>query len=222
MGAPDSLVRHRTGTVPYPVRRHATQPLGFGAGWPLEALSSCGIVGAKAKTLPFAWSLLRVATSTNAWRLARLPFVLSIARRRPDPDEVRWSRVPHLAWRPTWNSAHCNGPRVDRQVTSLICNSFSVMTVCNPPLWEYSRDNSGTRGHNRPCLGTFDTRVPINTPVPCPWEARLIELLPFIIELCVHSHHSPVGSTCPREQVSTFGAHRSCYEQTTRDGTQES
>jgi hypothetical protein len=95
-------------------------------------------VGAKVKRLPFARSLRRVATSTNAGRLARSPFVLSIARRRPDPDEVRRSRVPHLAWRPTWNSAHFNRPRVDRQVTGLICNSFSVMTVCNPPLWEYS------------------------------------------------------------------------------------
>jgi hypothetical protein len=42
MGAPDSPVRHRTGTIPCPVRRHVTQPLGFGAGRPLEALSSCG------------------------------------------------------------------------------------------------------------------------------------------------------------------------------------
>jgi hypothetical protein len=31
MGAPDSPVRHRTGTIPCPVRRHVTQPLGFGA-----------------------------------------------------------------------------------------------------------------------------------------------------------------------------------------------
>jgi hypothetical protein len=29
MGAPDSPVRHRTGTVGYPVRRQVTQPLGF-------------------------------------------------------------------------------------------------------------------------------------------------------------------------------------------------
>jgi hypothetical protein len=42
MGAPDSPVCHRTGTVPCPVRRHITQPLGFGAGRPLEALSSYG------------------------------------------------------------------------------------------------------------------------------------------------------------------------------------
>jgi hypothetical protein len=43
MGAMDSLVRHRTCIVPCPVRCHVTQLLGFGAGRPLEALSSCGI-----------------------------------------------------------------------------------------------------------------------------------------------------------------------------------
>ena len=42
MGAPDNPVCHRTGTVRCPVRRHVTQLLGFGAGRPLEALSSCG------------------------------------------------------------------------------------------------------------------------------------------------------------------------------------
>jgi hypothetical protein len=42
MGAPDSPVHHRTGPVDCPVRRHVTQPLGFGSSWPLEALSSCG------------------------------------------------------------------------------------------------------------------------------------------------------------------------------------
>jgi hypothetical protein len=42
MGAPDSLVRHRTGTVRCPVRRHVTQPLGFGAKSTVGALSSCG------------------------------------------------------------------------------------------------------------------------------------------------------------------------------------
>jgi hypothetical protein len=45
---------------------------------------------------------------------------------------------PHSAWRPTWDSAHCNGPRSDKCVTGLICNSFSVMIVYNPPLQEYS------------------------------------------------------------------------------------
>jgi hypothetical protein len=42
MGAPDSPVRHRTGTVRCPVLCHVSQTLGFGAGRPLEALSSCG------------------------------------------------------------------------------------------------------------------------------------------------------------------------------------
>jgi hypothetical protein len=42
MGAPDCPVRHRTGIVPCPVRRHVTQPLGFGAGLTVGALSSCG------------------------------------------------------------------------------------------------------------------------------------------------------------------------------------
>jgi hypothetical protein len=42
MGAPNSLVRHRTGLVDCPVRRHVTQPLGFGSSRPLEALSSYG------------------------------------------------------------------------------------------------------------------------------------------------------------------------------------
>jgi hypothetical protein len=42
MGAPDSLVRHRTDTIGCPVRRHVTQLLGFGSSRSLEALSSCG------------------------------------------------------------------------------------------------------------------------------------------------------------------------------------
>jgi hypothetical protein len=42
MGAPDSPLRHRTCTVPCPVCRHITQPLGFGAGSTVAALSSCG------------------------------------------------------------------------------------------------------------------------------------------------------------------------------------
>jgi hypothetical protein len=41
MGAPDSPVRHRIGIVPCPVRHHVTQPLGFGAGSTVGALSSC-------------------------------------------------------------------------------------------------------------------------------------------------------------------------------------
>jgi hypothetical protein len=35
-------VRHRTLTIPCPVRRHVTQLLGFGAKSTVGALSSCG------------------------------------------------------------------------------------------------------------------------------------------------------------------------------------
>jgi hypothetical protein len=42
MGAPDSPVRHQTGTIPCPVRCHITQSLGFGAESTVGALSSCG------------------------------------------------------------------------------------------------------------------------------------------------------------------------------------
>jgi hypothetical protein len=50
---------------------------------------------------------------------------------------------PHPTWRPTWDSAHCNRPRTEKCVTCPICNGFFVMIVCNPPLWEYSRDSPG-------------------------------------------------------------------------------
>jgi hypothetical protein len=42
MGAPDSPVRHQTGPVHCPVRRHVTQPLGFGAKSTVGPLSPCG------------------------------------------------------------------------------------------------------------------------------------------------------------------------------------
>jgi hypothetical protein len=42
MGAPDSPVRQRTCTVRCPLRRHVTQPLGFGAKSTIGALSCCG------------------------------------------------------------------------------------------------------------------------------------------------------------------------------------
>jgi hypothetical protein len=42
MSALDSPLRHRTGTVGCPVRRHVMQPLGFGARAIVGALSSCG------------------------------------------------------------------------------------------------------------------------------------------------------------------------------------
>jgi hypothetical protein len=129
------------------------------------------------------------------------PFVLLIARRRPT-TKLSIPR-PHPTWRPTRDSAHCNRPCMERRVMGLICNSFSVMTVCNPPLWEYSGDSLSARGHKRPYNGTLDSRAPINTPVQCPWETRLTEQLSSRVKPCLHSFHSPVGSTYPGEQVLT-------------------
>jgi hypothetical protein len=42
MGAPDSPVRHRTGTMHCSVPRHVTQSLGFRVKSIVGALSSCG------------------------------------------------------------------------------------------------------------------------------------------------------------------------------------
>jgi hypothetical protein len=50
---------------------------------------------------------------------------------------------PHPTRRPKWDSAHCNRPRIEKCVMGSICNGFSVMIVCNPPLWEYFGDSSG-------------------------------------------------------------------------------
>jgi hypothetical protein len=35
------------------------------------------------------------------------------------------------------------GPAWPLRVTGLICKGVPVITVCNPALWEYSRDNLG-------------------------------------------------------------------------------
>jgi hypothetical protein len=94
-----------------------------------------------------------------------------LRRSRPFPR-------PHPTWRPTWDSAHCNRPRTEKCVTGTICNGFSVMIVCNPPLWEYSGDSPGAWGHMRPYIKTLGAQPPINTLVQCPWEAGLTEQSP--------------------------------------------
>jgi hypothetical protein len=99
-------------------------------------------VGAKAKTLPFAPSL-RQPRCTNG---SKTTGEVHPSSSTLQDEGLRWSRPfprPHPTWRPTWDSAHFNRPRTERCVTGPICNGFSVMTVCNPPLWEYSRDSSG-------------------------------------------------------------------------------
>jgi hypothetical protein len=49
---------------------------------------------------------------------------------------------------PTWRSV----------LQAYFVISFSVITVCNPPLWEYSGDNPGARGHKRPYIEAIGNR----------------------------------------------------------------
>jgi hypothetical protein len=103
------------------------------------------IVGVKAKTLPFARSLSspRYTNECETIGAAALRPLHCKAKAR-----LRRSLLvlhPHLARRPTWNSTQCNRPRVDKHITGLICNNFSVMTVCNLPLWEYSGNSCHTQ-----------------------------------------------------------------------------
>ena len=94
------------------------------------------------------------------------PFTLFTARQRPTTKSLHPTSSPdleaHVGFGPLYK------PRTEKRVTGPICNSFSVVTVCNPPLWEYSGDSPGARGHKRSYIGTLDTRAPINTPVQCP------------------------------------------------------
>jgi hypothetical protein len=69
MGTPDSPVRHRTGTVGCPVRRHVTQPLGFRAKSTVRALSSCG-TGQSGATPDISCSLSDVPLTLRLWLCA--------------------------------------------------------------------------------------------------------------------------------------------------------
>jgi hypothetical protein len=86
-------------------------------------------VGVKAKTLPIR----------GPARLTLRP----LHYKTKAYDEVSPSHVPTRLGGPRGIRPIVTGPARLRRVTGLICNSFSVMTVCNPPLWEYSRDNQG-------------------------------------------------------------------------------
>jgi hypothetical protein len=99
-------------------------------------------VGAKAKTLPFARGL-RQSRCTNGGKTETVSTLRPLHCKTKAYDEVAHVPRPRKARRPTWNSAHCNRPRMAKCITGPICNSFSVMTVCNPLLQEYSGDSLG-------------------------------------------------------------------------------
>jgi hypothetical protein len=99
-------------------------------------------VGAKAKTLPFA-RCLRRSHRTNGGKATGSFHPSSNMLQDEGLRRGRFVSHPRPTRRPTWNSAHCNRPRADERITGPICKGFSVMTVCNPALWEYFRDDLG-------------------------------------------------------------------------------
>jgi hypothetical protein len=100
------------------------------------------LVGAKAKTPPFARCLRRNRWTNGDKTTGRLT-LRPIRHRTKTCDEVV----------PSCDLIQYGGPRVIRpivtgptwplRITGLICKGISVITVCNPALWEYFGDNLG-------------------------------------------------------------------------------
>jgi hypothetical protein len=67
-GAPDSLMRHRTGPVHCLVRCHVTQLLGFGAKSTVGALSSCGTEQSGAPLTLLLWLLCDTVAHCNSYQ----------------------------------------------------------------------------------------------------------------------------------------------------------
>jgi hypothetical protein len=99
-------------------------------------------VRAKAKTLPFA-RCLRQSRRTKGGKATDSFHPLSNMLQDEGLRRGRPVSRPRPTRKPTWNSAHCNRPRTAECITGPICKGFSIMTVCNPTLWEYSGDDLG-------------------------------------------------------------------------------
>jgi hypothetical protein len=98
--------------------------------------------GAKAKTLPFARGL-RQPRCTNRGKATGCLHPLSNTLQ--DEGLRRGHTIPRgrRPRRPMWNSAQCNRPCAAMCIMGPICIDFSVMTICNPALWEYSGGDPG-------------------------------------------------------------------------------
>jgi hypothetical protein len=115
-----------------------TNPVSKSVYWHERVRLHC--VGAKAKTLPFARRLHRLATPTKttperAESAGRMMTDVVTLRPLHCKTKARLRRIllvprPHRAQRPMWDSAHCNGPHANKRVTSLVCN----ILFCNDGL----------------------------------------------------------------------------------------
>jgi hypothetical protein len=99
-------------------------------------------VGAKATTPPFARCLRRNHWTNGDKTTGRLT-LHPIRHRTKTCDEVVSScdLVQHGG--PRVIRPIVTGPAWPSRITGLICKGISVITVCNPALWEYSGDNLG-------------------------------------------------------------------------------
>jgi hypothetical protein len=100
------------------------------------------VVGAKAKTPPFARCLRRPRCTNGGKTTGRL--TLRPTRRRTKTcDEVvsSYDLVQHGG--PHVIRPIVIGPAWTLRITGLICKGLPVITVCNPALWEYFGDNLG-------------------------------------------------------------------------------
>jgi hypothetical protein len=100
------------------------------------------VVGAKAKTPPFARGL-RCSRWSNGDKTTGRDTLRPIRHQTKTCDEVipPCGLVQHGG--PRGIRPIVTGPAWPLRVMGLICKGIPVITVCNPALWEYSGDNLG-------------------------------------------------------------------------------
>jgi hypothetical protein len=99
-------------------------------------------VGAKAKTPPFARCLRRNRWTNRDKTTGGLTLRPIRHRTKTCVEVVSYcDLVQHGG--PRVIQPIVTGPAWPPRITSLICKGISVITVCNPALWEYSGDNLG-------------------------------------------------------------------------------
>jgi hypothetical protein len=100
------------------------------------------MLGRKRRRYPSLDAFANLAAPTEAKRPA-VSTLRPLRCKTKAYDEVAHVSRPCRTRRPTKNSTQCNMPRTTKCITGPICDDFSVMTCCNPTLWEYSGDSLG-------------------------------------------------------------------------------
>jgi hypothetical protein len=142
--------------------------------WESRIFSS---IGAKANTPPFSQRLHPLIAQTKATSIEHTrtsrgrrpdgglcdPLLSRVARRRP--YRCLWaSHALTTGGGPCVIRPIVMGPARTRAIRVVSIIRFTLMTICNLPPWEYSRDKPGTRGSKCLWQGQAAPWVPINTP----------------------------------------------------------